>query len=151
MFVPNWIEVAEPGDMNCTTRKPLSKGKSATSLHPRLPYNPFARSTSETGMTTTSNFRSTFLTLAAPLTSLLRSTDLLTQPPRVVYQSEDASAFTAASHQAGTLVVPPCAPPYRSTARLDDRSETLAGVTDLVLLGSLSLAGGPSAINGGCR
>ena len=37
MFVPNWIEHPEPGGVNWTTRKPLSKGKSASSLHPSLP------------------------------------------------------------------------------------------------------------------
>ena len=37
MFVPNWTEHPEPGGVNWTTRKPLSKGKSASSLHPRFP------------------------------------------------------------------------------------------------------------------
>jgi hypothetical protein len=36
MLVPNWIGHAEPGGVNWTTRKPLSKGKSASSLHPSL-------------------------------------------------------------------------------------------------------------------
>jgi hypothetical protein len=36
MFVPNWTQHAEPGGVNRTTRKPLSKGKSASSRHPRL-------------------------------------------------------------------------------------------------------------------
>jgi hypothetical protein len=35
MFVPNWIEHAEPGGVNWTTRKPLSNGKSASSRQPR--------------------------------------------------------------------------------------------------------------------
>jgi len=37
IFVPNWIEHPEPGGVNWTTRKPLSNGKSASSLHPSLP------------------------------------------------------------------------------------------------------------------
>ena len=36
IFVPNWIEHPEPGGVNWTTRKPLSKAKSASSRHPRL-------------------------------------------------------------------------------------------------------------------
>jgi hypothetical protein len=36
MFVPNWTDVLEPGGVNWTTRKPLSKAKSASSLQPRL-------------------------------------------------------------------------------------------------------------------
>ena len=36
IFVPNWTEHPEPCGVNWTTRKPLSKGKSASSLHPRL-------------------------------------------------------------------------------------------------------------------
>jgi hypothetical protein len=35
MFVPNWTEHPEPGGVNWTTRKPLSKPKSASSRHPR--------------------------------------------------------------------------------------------------------------------
>ena len=35
IFVPNWTEQPEPGGVNWTTRKPLSKAKSASSLHPR--------------------------------------------------------------------------------------------------------------------
>jgi len=34
IFVPNWTELPEPGGVNCTTRKPLSKEKSASSRHP---------------------------------------------------------------------------------------------------------------------
>src|SRR5258705_5232174 len=37
MFVPNWTEHPEPGGVNWTTRKPLSKWKSASSRHPSLP------------------------------------------------------------------------------------------------------------------
>ena len=33
--LPDWIDAPEPGGVNCTTRKPLSKGKSASSRHPR--------------------------------------------------------------------------------------------------------------------
>jgi hypothetical protein len=55
------------------TREPLSNGKSASSRHPRLPSNTFARSTPETGMSTTASFRSTSLTLAIPLASSLRT------------------------------------------------------------------------------
>ena len=36
ILVPNWIEQPEPGGVNWTTRKPLSKGKSASSRHPSL-------------------------------------------------------------------------------------------------------------------
>ena len=33
---PNWIELPEPGGVNWTIQTPLSKGKSASSLHPSL-------------------------------------------------------------------------------------------------------------------
>ena len=36
ILLPNWTEEPEPGGVNWTTRKPLSKGKSAASLHPSL-------------------------------------------------------------------------------------------------------------------
>ena len=35
ILLPNWTEAPEPGGVNCTTRKPLSNAKSASSLHPR--------------------------------------------------------------------------------------------------------------------
>jgi len=35
IFVQNWIEQPEPGGVSWTTRKPLSKAKSASSRHPR--------------------------------------------------------------------------------------------------------------------
>src|SRR6266478_1213875 len=34
IFVPNWTEHPDPGGVNWTTRNPLSKEKSASSLHP---------------------------------------------------------------------------------------------------------------------
>ena len=36
IFVPNCTEHPDPGGVNCTTRKPLSNGKSASSRHPSL-------------------------------------------------------------------------------------------------------------------
>jgi hypothetical protein len=37
MCVPNWTEHPEPGGVNWTTRKPLSKRKSASSRQPSFP------------------------------------------------------------------------------------------------------------------
>ena len=37
MFVPNWTEHGEPRGVNCTTRKPLSKAKSASKPPPQAP------------------------------------------------------------------------------------------------------------------
>jgi hypothetical protein len=36
ILLPNWAEEPEPGGVNWTIRMPLSKGKSAASLHPGL-------------------------------------------------------------------------------------------------------------------
>src|SRR5438034_8290935 len=41
---------ARAGRRELDYRKPLSKGKSASSLHPRPPENSFARSTTQTGI-----------------------------------------------------------------------------------------------------
>src|ERR1700730_15247811 len=67
MFVPNWMEHAEPGGVYWTTRKPLSNAKSASSRHPKLPKKRLARSTSDTGITTTSSVRSTVAAVGTPV------------------------------------------------------------------------------------
>jgi hypothetical protein len=69
ILLPNWTEEPEPGAVNWTIRMPLSKGKSAASLHPGLEQSSFARPTSETGITTTSSFKSTFFSFAPLLAS----------------------------------------------------------------------------------
>src|SRR4051794_69762 len=51
-------EAPEPGGVNWITRKSSPAAKSASSRHPRLASNALARSTSETGITTTSSFMS---------------------------------------------------------------------------------------------
>jgi hypothetical protein len=69
ILLPNWTEEPEPGAVNWTIRMPLSKGKSAARLHPGLEQSSFARPTSETGITTTSSFKSTFFSFALLLAS----------------------------------------------------------------------------------
>ena len=95
ILLPNWTEEPEPGGVNWTTRKPLSKGKSAASLHPSLEYNSFARPTSETGITTTSSFKSTFSS-CAPLLASPRISVTLIAPPWVVSETH-ARAWTTPS------------------------------------------------------
>lgn len=69
ILLPNWTQEPEPGGVNWTIRMPLSKGKSAASLQPSLEQDSFAHPTSETGITTTSSFKSTFFSFVLLLAS----------------------------------------------------------------------------------
>jgi hypothetical protein len=93
----------ESGGVNWTALKPLSNGKSRPAATRGSRRTPSRDRHSRRGMTTTSSFRSTSLTLAIPFVSSLRTPVVLIAASLGGVRG-DRRAVTALSHQADTLV-----------------------------------------------